>query len=311
MFDDAYNKLRSPGTVGVLPCDTIYGLVARATDKTAVARLYKVKHRDNKPGTIIASSIEQLVDLGIKYRYLKAVEQFWPGAVSVIIPCGQELAYLHLGKNSLAVRIPNSKGIRDLLTKTGPLLTSSANLKDKEPAMDIAQAQAYFGDKVDFYEDGGDLYGRKPSTVIRVVDDSIKVLRPGAVMIDEFGKVLDDRTENHANCPFCLGNDLFKGSIIYRSKKAFLTRNHFSPNNYLIIPFEHIESPLELPDNWWHDFKENMSHIPKPLNGYNISINIGKQAGQTLKHLHFWIIPRKSGYSSSGKGLASFITESD
>src|SRR5665213_2242664 len=92
------DKLQRPAAVGVIPTDTVYGIVARAADHEAVARLYKLKKREGKPGTIIAADIDQLVELGIKRRYLKAVEQFWPGALSVNIPSTDpELAYLHLG----------------------------------------------------------------------------------------------------------------------------------------------------------------------------------------------------------------------
>src|SRR5436309_1960112 len=104
MFDEATFKLQQPGIVGVIPTDTVYGLVARATDKQAVARLYNLKKRENKPGTLIAASLEQLEGLGLKHRYLKAVEGFWPGSVSVAIPASDPaLYYLHQGKMSLAV----------------------------------------------------------------------------------------------------------------------------------------------------------------------------------------------------------------
>src|SRR5665213_1097674 len=95
----AANQLLNPGTVGVIPTDTVYGLVARAADQDATARLYKLKGRTDKPGTLIAADIQQLEDLGLKHRYLKAVEQFWPGAISVVIPVSNpQLAYLHQGK---------------------------------------------------------------------------------------------------------------------------------------------------------------------------------------------------------------------
>ncbi|HVV66978.1 MAG TPA: L-threonylcarbamoyladenylate synthase [Candidatus Saccharimonadales bacterium] len=177
------------GAVGVIPTDTIYGIVARASDHQAVERLYNVKAREDKPGTIIAASIEQLVDLGIKRRYLTAVETFWPGAISVIVPCADpELSYLHRGKMSLAVRIPDQKKLCKLLEKTGALLTSSANHPGEPPAMTIAEAQRYFGQKVDFYVDGGDLSGHRPSTIVRIVDDAIEVIREGAVIINEAGR---------------------------------------------------------------------------------------------------------------------------
>jgi L-threonylcarbamoyladenylate synthase len=86
---------------------------------------------------------------------------------------------------SLAVRIPADKPLQKLLHQTGPLLTSSANHPGQPPANDIKAAEKYFGDEVDFYVDGGDLAGREPSTIIRIVDDAIEVLRQGAVKIEE------------------------------------------------------------------------------------------------------------------------------
>lgn len=184
MFEDAKGRLQKPGSIGVIPTDTVYGVVARAGDKDAVARLYELKKRENKPGTLIAANLEQLEDLGLKHRYLKAVEGFWPGAVSVVIPASDpKLSYLHQGKMSLAVRIPKDKELQKLLNETGPLLTSSANPPGNEPATNIEQAQEYFSNKVDFYVDGGDLSNRQPSTVIRIIDDAIEVLREGAVKI--------------------------------------------------------------------------------------------------------------------------------
>ena len=186
-YDKSMNiasHLLTPGSIAVIPTDTVYGVVARAADPAAVSRLYELKRRENKPGTLVGANIDQLVELGIKRRYLTAVEQFWPGAVSVIIPCGPELGYLHQGKNSLAIRIPKYEWLSSLLEKTGPLVTSSANQPGEPPATTIAEAKAYFGDDVDWYEDGGEI-NREPSTVIQVIDDAIEVIRPGAVKIEE------------------------------------------------------------------------------------------------------------------------------
>ncbi len=185
-FKGAAEAFSVSGTIGVIPTDTVYGVVARAADQEAVARLYALKHREGKPGTLIAASIEQLEELGLKHRYLKAVEQFWPGAVSVIIPCADPaLAYLYQGKMSLAVRIPDVSQLNELLLKTGPLLTSSANHPSEKPATNIEEAKQYFGDEVQLYIDGGDLSDHKPSTIIRIIDDAIEVIREGAVTIKE------------------------------------------------------------------------------------------------------------------------------
>jgi L-threonylcarbamoyladenylate synthase len=183
MFEEAAKKLQIARAVGVIPTDTVYGIVARAADERAVQRLYALKQRESKPGTIIAANIDQLVDLGIKRRYLKAVEQFWPGAISIEIPHG--VSYLNQGTGRQAFRIPSDPLLQELLLKTGPLQTSSANHPGKQPAHTVAKAKQYFDGRVDFYVDGGDLSGNKPSTIIRIVDDAIEVIRQGAVKISE------------------------------------------------------------------------------------------------------------------------------
>jgi L-threonylcarbamoyladenylate synthase len=192
VFDTLHDKelvsLLQHGSVGVIPTDTVYGLVCRAADEAAVARLYALKNRQKKPGTIIAASVEQLVELGIKARYLKPVEHYWPNPISIIIP-NYELAYIHLGVGSIAMRIPKDTQLSGLLNKTGPLLTTSANHAGQVEATNLEQAQKYFDDEVDFYVDGGGLSGGKPSTLIRIVDDAVEVLRQGAVTIKENGEI--------------------------------------------------------------------------------------------------------------------------
>lgn len=180
------------GAVVVLPTDTVYGLVCSAKLPEAIARLYRLKDRENKPGTLVAASIEQLVELGIPRRYLKPVEHYWPNAITIVVPAGAIPTAIHQGKGSIAVRIPKDTAFHELLQHTGPLLTSSANQPGEQPAETVAQAEAYFGDSVDLYVDGGDLSGRQASTIIRIVDDAVEILREGAVKISESGEIVDE-----------------------------------------------------------------------------------------------------------------------
>jgi len=190
ILDPQVVRLLKGGAVGAIPTDTVYGLVCNPANQASVKRLYALKQRDHKPGTLIAGSLPQLIGLGLKARYLKAVEQYWPNPLSVIIPCGPELGYLDSGMG-LAVRIPAAPAIQKLLQQTGPLLTTSANQPGKEPAKNVEEAGLYFGGEVDFYVDGGTLKNRQPSTLIKVIDDEIEVLREGAVKINKkTGKVI-------------------------------------------------------------------------------------------------------------------------
>lgn len=179
------------GAVGVMLTDTVYGLACQATDMTAVQRLYDLKQRSDKPGTVLVASADQALSLGILSESLERAQQLWPGPISVVMSCASDkLAYLHLGKQSLAVRLPDNDKLRSLLEQTGPLLTSSANLPGKPPATNSAEAFMYFGDSVDFYldDDIGSLH--KPSTIVQVVDDTVVVLRQGAVILNEHGGLL-------------------------------------------------------------------------------------------------------------------------
>lgn len=188
--DPQIAELLLSGNICVMPSDTVYGLMCRAQDQQAVAKLYALKDRNAKPGTIIAGNKQQLIDLGIKPRYLTAVESFWPRAISVVIPCGPELEYLHLGKHSLALRVIAQPQLLAITEITGPLLTSSANLPGQNEVTTIQAAKQIFSEKVDFYVDGGEIKDHLPSTVIRIVDDAIEILREGAVKMNEKGEIL-------------------------------------------------------------------------------------------------------------------------
>jgi diadenosine tetraphosphate (Ap4A) HIT family hydrolase len=110
-------------------------------------------------------------------------------------------------------------------------------------------------------------------------------------------------------CLFCLDNGLLVGEVIATSAGAYLIEASSSTGNYLIIPRAHIESLLELPDAWWHEVKALLPQVPDLAESYNLSINIGKAAGQSMQHLHFWVVPRAEGQPASGKGLAKLVDE--
>lgn len=147
------------GGVGILPTDTLYGLVGSALSKKAVARIYQLRKRDpKKPLIVLIGSFKDLAVFGIKLnnQTREFLRKVWPGKVSVILPCGSDnFVYLHRGAKSLAFRLPKDRRLADLLKNTGPLVAPSANLEGRPPAKTIAEAKRYFGNKADFYIDGG------------------------------------------------------------------------------------------------------------------------------------------------------------
>lgn len=167
----------------VLPTDTVYGLAAQASSRMAVSKVFALKERDGKPGTIIAASVAQLRELGLNAHQLSVAASLWPNAVSVIIDADETLSHIHFGLGSIACRIPKQTALQALLEQTGPLLTSSAN-KTGHPVVDSVQSAAQlFGDSVDGYVDGGVL-GNVASTIVRIENDTMTLIRQGDVRID-------------------------------------------------------------------------------------------------------------------------------
>ena len=180
---DQVATLLNSGSIGIIPTDTVYGVVVCASDETAVKKLYSLKDRRRKPGTLIAADRSQLLSLGVSDEFIAQVERWWPGPLSAVLPmAGRE--YLHQGVGDIAMRIPDDPTISQLLLATGPLLTSSANHPAQPGSTTIQEAWNYFHDDVDFYVDGGDLSHRSPSTIIKPNGNGAIVLfRDGAIKI--------------------------------------------------------------------------------------------------------------------------------
>jgi len=181
MHQEIIGKIKKGG-IGVIPTDTIYGIVGSALARKVVERIYFVKGRNlQKPFIILISSIEGLsfFDIEINEEIKKILEDVWPGKVSVVLPClNKKFQYLHRGTQKLAFRVPDKISLREILQKTGPLVAPSANPEGEAPARTIKKAKEYFGNKVDFYIDGGTLIS-KPSTLIEIKNKEMTVLREG------------------------------------------------------------------------------------------------------------------------------------
>jgi len=164
-------EILKKGGIGVLPTDTIYGLVGSAFSKKAVERIYEVKERKkDKPFIILISSFKDLRIFGVELprEAFTLLKKIWPGRVSVIFPLkSKKFFYLHRGKNSLAFRLPKDRWLRNILKKIGLLVAPSANLEGEPPAETIKEAKKYFGNNVDFYFNKGKIKGR-PSTILEI-----------------------------------------------------------------------------------------------------------------------------------------------
>jgi len=167
------------GQVGVIPTDTLYGLVGTAMVPETVTRIYELKKRDpDKPFIVLISAIEDLEQFGVVVSdaLYSQLEHYWPGPVSIVLPTIDDtFSYLDRGTGAIAFRIPNDGELLSLLKATGPLVAPSANPEGLPPAKTIEEAKDYFGSDVSFYQDGGTKDGI-PSSVIAIDQEGEEVV---------------------------------------------------------------------------------------------------------------------------------------
>ena len=184
-LDEQVVSILQNGGVGFMPSDTIYGLSCLSLNRQAVERVYRLKKRDsNKPLILLIATISQLNELGIDENKTQLAQEYWPGALTQICESTSP-EWLHRGTHSLAVRMPDNHELRGLIAKTGPLVSTSANIQGDKAAVSVAEAKNYFSEDLDFYVDAGDLSNHQPSTLVRAIDGNLEVIRPGAVKVKE------------------------------------------------------------------------------------------------------------------------------
>ena len=170
------------GDVGVLPTDTLYGLVGSALIPETVEKIYALKHRNpEKPLIVLIADIVDVEQFGcvLSKKLIKQLETYWPGPTSIILPTLDEtFDYLDRGTHSVAFRLPNNDDLCDLIRQTGPIVAPSANKEGEPPAATIDAAKKIFGSSISFYQDGGTLKG-KPSQLIELDEEGKTTLLRG------------------------------------------------------------------------------------------------------------------------------------
>jgi len=148
------------GELIVMPTDTVYGVAADAFSPEAVQRLLDAKGRTRQaPPPVLIPGIPTLDALAesVPDEVRALVAEFWPGGLTVILPARSSLHW-DLGdtNGTVALRMPDDRVALELLSETGPLAVSSANLTGQPAALTAAAAEQMLGDSVSVYLDGGE-----------------------------------------------------------------------------------------------------------------------------------------------------------
>jgi L-threonylcarbamoyladenylate synthase len=183
------------GRLIVLPTDTVYGIAADAFSPDAVQSLLAAKGRGREmppPVLVSAATTLDALAVGIPSYARALVEEFWPGALTIVCRQQSSLQWdLGETRGTVAVRMPDDEVTLAVLERTGPLAVSSANLSGRPAARDADEAEAMLGERVEVIVDAGTTLGAEASTIVDCTGSEGRILRRGAISLDELNAVLE------------------------------------------------------------------------------------------------------------------------
>ncbi|MEZ2331916.1 L-threonylcarbamoyladenylate synthase [Mesorhizobium sp. RCC_202] len=182
------------GDVVAIPTETVYGLAGDASNGVAVARIFEAKGRPR-----FNPLIAHVADHGMAYRIAefdplsaKLAEAFWPGPLTLVLPQRPENGIHPLvtaGLDTVALRMPRGFG-GELIARLGrPLAAPSANSSGRISGTTAQAVAADLGDRIRLVVDGGATPVGVESTILKVEDGKLRLLRPGGIAAEEIEQV--------------------------------------------------------------------------------------------------------------------------
>ena len=176
------------GEVVAAPTDTVYGLLADATNESAVRKVYELKHRPaGKPLIVLVPSMDVakgLVEFSAEAEDI--AKRFWTREklpLTIVLKAKRVSKLITAGGDTVALRLPNNALCLELMNALGkPLIAPSANISGNNTAVSLDMVRRDFGDQLPLIIDGG-VCQNPPSTIIDLSTWKLKVLRQGSVKI--------------------------------------------------------------------------------------------------------------------------------
>lgn len=176
-------NLINNGELAIVPTDTVYGIIADATNEEAIKKVYMAKRRSfSKPLIIMVSSIEMLKKYvkNISDVEKRLIEKYWPGRLTILFKRNNKISDLLTNSGDyIGIRLPDNKELCKLMNMLNkPLVSTSANISDNMTITEISMLEDELKNNISYIVDGGKL-NDLPSTLIKVEDEKIIFLREG------------------------------------------------------------------------------------------------------------------------------------
>jgi L-threonylcarbamoyladenylate synthase len=169
-------KIIKTGGVIAYPTETVYGVGALATDAAAIRRVFEIKQRPMaQPLSIAVSGMDMLKSVA-KVECEDFILRFLPGPVTVILKKRDVLPdILTAGSRYVGIRYPDHDMALKLIEKTGPIVSTSANLHGQKDPVRAEEVTI----PVDYTLDGGPCKYAGSSTIVDLHE--YRIVRKGAM----------------------------------------------------------------------------------------------------------------------------------
>jgi L-threonylcarbamoyladenylate synthase len=188
-------ELLRAGRLVAFPTETVYGLGANALDETAVRRIFEAKGRPHSSPLIVhVASIAMAKELALTWPHHAELlaRRFWPGPLTLILPKRPHVPDLVTASlPSVGLRIPAHPLAQALLDAAQiPIAAPSANRFTELSPTTAEHVREGLGARVDMILDGGPCTVGIESTVLSLVSDSPRILRPGMISQTQIEEII-------------------------------------------------------------------------------------------------------------------------
>lgn len=194
--NEDFNKIKEAaveikeGKIVLFPTETVYGIGANALDEKAVNKIFEAKGRaSDNPLIVHICNLDMLNDLvqEIGETEEKLITNFWPGPLTIIFNRRECIPNnVTAGLDTVGIRMPSNNIARKLIEFAGlPIAAPSANISGKPSGTKVEDIIDELDGKVDYILDAGMVDIGVESTVIRVVENRVHILRPGKITVED------------------------------------------------------------------------------------------------------------------------------
>lgn len=188
-LDEVSKILKNNGLI-IFPTETVYGIGGNALSNEVIDKVYNAKNRPRAKAVNIMvankNEIEKYAEITSDIEQ-KIIDKFLPGPLTIILKKKNDFGnYFTAGNDTIGIRIPNHKIVNAILNKIDfPIIAPSANISGEPSGIEVSNIIKDFDGKVDAIIDGGRACLGLSSTIVKVVDNEINILRYGKITKEE------------------------------------------------------------------------------------------------------------------------------